>query len=412
MTLISKRLAAVRPSATKAMTARAAALREAGNDVVTLSQGEPDFDTPDNVQLAGINAIRNGKTRYTAVAGVKPLREAIQHKLKRDNGLEYEIDEITVGCGAKQVVFNALFASLDPSDEVIIPTPCWVSYPDMVQLAGGEPVLVETAEHHGFKLKPGELEAAITPRTKWLMLNSPNNPTGAVYSKAELAALAEVLRRHTHVHVLSDDIYEKLVFDVPFATMASAAPDLAGRMLTVNGVSKSTAMTGWRVGYGAGPKDLIKAMNTIQGQTSSHTSSISQYAAIEAIAGTQDYLDGFVAELKKRRDLVVERVKAMPGLHCRVPEGAFYVFISCAGVLGKTTANGKVIGSDIDFAMYLLEDFGVAVVPGSGFMTSPYIRISYASSVEELERACSRILAACVAFSEGVQTHEQVKKIA
>lgn len=412
MPLLAKRLHAVRPSQTKAMTAKASALREAGNDVVTLSQGEPDFDTPDNVQLAGINAIRGGKTRYTAVAGVKPLREAIQHKLKRDNGLEYDIEQITVGCGAKQVVFNALFASLDPHDEVIIPTPCWVSYPDMVRLAGGEPVLVETAEPHGFKLRPAELEAAITPRTKWLMLNSPNNPTGAVYSKAELAALAEVLRRHEHVHVLADDIYEKLVYDVPFATMASAAPDLSERTLTVNGVSKSTAMTGWRVGYGAGPKALIKAMNTIQGQTSSHTSSISQYAAIEALAGPQDYLEDFAAELKNRRDLVVERVKAMPGLHCRVPEGAFYVFISCAGILGRTTAHGKVIESDMDFAMYLLEEFGVAVVPGNGFMASPYIRISYASSVEELERACSRILAACVALSEGVQTDEQVKAIA
>ncbi|PRD43679.1 aspartate aminotransferase [Phyllobacterium phragmitis] len=394
------------------MTAKAAALREEGNDVITLSQGEPDFDTPENVQMAGIAAIRDGKTRYTAVAGVKPLREAIQHKLKRDNDLDYEIDQITVGCGAKQVVFNALFASLDPQDEVIVPTPCWVSYPDMVRLAGGEPVLLETAERHGFKLRPAELEAAITRRTKWLMLNSPNNPTGAVYSKAELAALADVLRRHPHVHVLSDDIYEKLVYDAPFATMASAAPDLGERILTVNGVSKSTAMTGWRVGYGAGPKDLIKAMNTIQGQTSSHTSSISQYAAIEAIAGSQEYLGDFVAELKKRRDLVVDRVSEMPGLHCRVPEGAFYVFISCAGVLGKATANGKVIESDMDFAMYLLEDFGVAVVPGNGFMASPYIRISYASSVEDLVRACSRVLAACVALFEGAQNREQIKETA
>lgn len=412
MSLIAKRLAAVRPSATKAMTARATAMREAGNDIITLSQGEPDFDTPDSVQLAGINAIRNGKTRYTAVAGVKQLREAIREKLKRDNNLEYGIDEITVGCGAKQVVFNALFASLDPQDEVIIPTPCWVSYPDMVRLAGGEPVLVESLERHGFKLKPPELEAVITSRTKWLMLNSPNNPTGAVYSRPELAALAEVLRRHPHVHVLSDDIYEKLVYDMPFSTMASAAPDLSDRVLTVNGVSKSSAMTGWRVGYGAGPKELIKAMNTIQGQTSSHTSSISQYAAIEAIAGPRDYLDNFVGEFRKRRELIVDKIKAMPGLTCRVPDGAFYVFISCSGVIGKVTGKGKVIETDMDFAMYLLEDFGVAVVPGNGFMASPYIRISYAASVEELERACSRMLAACDALAEGGQTYEQAKKIA
>lgn len=409
MSLIAKRLNAVRPSATKAMTAQATAMREAGNDVITLSQGEPDFDTPESVQLAGVNAIRNGKTRYTAVAGVTPLREAIREKLKRDNHLDYALDQITVGCGAKQVVFNALFASLDPQDEVVIPTPCWVSYPDMVRLAGGEPVLVECIERHGFKLKPAELEAAITPRTKWLMLNSPNNPTGAVYSRVELAALGGVLRRYPHVHVLSDDIYEKLVYDVPFATMASAAPDLLDRILTVNGVSKSSAMTGWRLGYGAGPKHLIKAMNTIQGQTSSHTSSISQYAAIEAIAGPQGYLADFVAEFGRRRDLVVDRIKAMPGLRCRVPEGAFYIFISCAGVIGKMTAKGKVIETDMDFALYLLEDFGVAVVPGSGFMASPYIRISYASSVVELERACSRILAACEALSEGDQTYEQAK---
>lgn len=412
MTLLAKRLSAVRPSATKAMTARATAMREAGIDVIALSQGEPDFDTPQSVQDAGVDAIRKGETRYTAVAGTKSLREAIQQKLKRDNGIEFEIEQITVGCGAKQVVFNALFATLDPGDEVVIPTPCWVSYPDMVRLAGGEPMLIECGERHCFKLQPQQLDAAITPRTKWLMLNSPSNPTGAVYSKAELAALGEVLRRHPHVYLLSDDIYEKLVYDVSFHTMAAVAPDLAQRILTVNGVSKSAAMTGWRVGYGAGPKDLIKAMNTIQGQTSSHTSSVSQYAAIEAIAGPQNYLEGFREQLKIRRDLVVARIKAMPGLQCRTPDGAFYAFVSCAGVLGKTTAAGKVIESDLDFAMYLLEDFGVALVPGNGFMASPYIRISYAASLDDLERACSRILAACEALSEQGQSYEQNKKIA
>lgn len=412
MSLLAKRLQAVRPSETKAMTAKAAGLREQGIDVIALSQGEPDFDTPEAVQNAGIAAIRNGKTRYTPVAGVKPLREAIRQKLLRDNGLDYDIEQITVGCGAKQVVFNALFASLDSGDEVVIPTPCWVSYPDMVRLAGGNPVLVACRERFGFKLKPADLEAAITPRTKWLMLNSPNNPTGAVYSKAELAALAEVLRRHSHVHVLCDDIYEKLVYDVPFATMAEAAPDLFDRILTVNGVSKSAAMTGWRLGYGAGPKDLVKAMNTIQGQTSSHTSSISQYAAIEALSGDQGYLDDFLSAFRKRRDLVTEKINAAPGLHCRAPDGAFYVFVSCAGIIGRKTSQGKVIETDTDFAMYLLEEFAVAVVPGSGFMASPYIRISYAASVDELERACARILAACEALFESEKTHEQRKATA
>lgn len=388
------------------MTAAAAALKEKGIDVITLSQGEPDFDTPEAVRNAGIAAIRNGRTRYTPVAGVKPLREAIREKLLHDNTLLYDIDQITVGCGAKQVVFNALFASLDPGDEVIIPTPCWVSYPDMVRLAAGEPVLVACHEPLGFKLKPVDLEAAITPRTKWLMLNSPNNPTGAVYSKAELAELAVVLRRYPQVHVLADDIYEKLIYGVRFATMAGAAPDLIDRTLTVNGVSKSSAMTGWRLGYGAGPKDLIKAMNTIQGQTSSHTSSISQYAAIEAIAGDQAYLGDFVSNFRRRRDLVVEKINEAQGLKCRTPDGAFYVFVNCAGVIGKTTPQGKVIETDLDFAMYLLEKFGVAVVPGSGFMASPFIRISYAASIEELQHACGRILAACEHLVNGEKTCE------
>ncbi|TCM76702.1 aspartate aminotransferase [Rhizobium sp. BK068] len=412
MPLIAKRLQAVRPSQTKAMTAAAATLKEKGVDVITLSQGEPDFDTPAAVQNAGIVAIRSGRTRYTPVAGVKPLREAIRDKLKRDNNLDYDIDQITVGCGAKQVVFNGLFASLDPGDEVIIPTPCWVSYPDMVRLAGGEPVLVECHEHFGFKLKAEDLEAAITPRTKWLMLNSPNNPTGAVYSKAEFADLAAVIRRYRQVHVLADDIYEKLVYGKRFATMAEAAPDLIDRTLTVNGVSKSSAMTGWRLGYGAGPKELINAMNTIQGQTSSHTSSISQYAAIEAIGGNQDYLGGFVSDFEKRRDLVVEKINEAQGLKCRTPDGAFYVFVNCGGVLGKVTPHGKLIETDTDFALYLLEQFGVAVVPGSGFMASPYIRISYAASLEEVNVACGRILAACEALSESEKTYEQSKKTA
>ncbi|MBS7705598.1 pyridoxal phosphate-dependent aminotransferase [Chelatococcus asaccharovorans] len=383
------------------MTARAAELKAAGADIIALSQGEPDFDTPLAIQEAGISAIRSGKTRYTAVAGMMPLREAIQEKFRRDHGLEFGLDQITVGCGAKQVVFNALFASLDPGDEVIVPTPCWVSYPDMVVLAGGKPVLVPCIESHGFKLRPDDLAAAITPRTKWLLLNSPNNPTGTVYSAADLAVLAAMLRLHPHVHVLCDDIYEKLVYDINFATMAEVAPDLAGRCLVVNGVSKTNAMTGWRVGYGAGPGALIKAMNTIQGQTSSHTSSISQYAAIEAIGGDQAYLAGFVSDFRKRRDLVVAALSLAQGLTCETPQGAFYVFANCTGVIGKRTTDGALIETDTDFAMYLLSAFAVAVVPGSGFMASPYIRISYAANATDLKRACDRIIAACAALREG-----------
>ncbi|WP_442869577.1 pyridoxal phosphate-dependent aminotransferase [Bradyrhizobium sp. CCBAU 11386] len=399
MPLVAQRLDVVRPSETKAMTARAAELRDQGIDVITLSQGEPDFDTPSTISEAGIQAIRNGRTKYTPVPGIKRLREAIRKNISRDHGLDYSIDQITVGCGAKQVVFNALFASLDPGDEVVIPTPCWVSYPDMVALAGGKPVLVACSEFHGFKLRPEALEAAITPRTKWLMLNSPSNPTGAVYSRGELLALAVMLRRHPHVHVVSEDIYEKLTYNGAFATMAAVAPDLYERTLTVNGVSKADAMTGWRVGYGAGPLALIKAMNLIQGQTSSHTSSISQYAAIEALSGGRTHIKEFASAFLERRDLVVARLNQAEGLSCRVPDGAFYVFPSCAGLIGKRTPDGKVIETDTDFAMYLLDAFAVAVVPGSGFMASPYIRISYASSLEDLTRACDRIIAACAALS-------------
>ncbi|WP_210241912.1 MULTISPECIES: pyridoxal phosphate-dependent aminotransferase [Bradyrhizobium] len=399
MSLVADRLNVVRPSETKAMTTRAAELRDQGVDVITLSQGEPDFKTPSAICDAGIRAILYGRTKYTAVAGIKPLREAIRKVFSRDHGLDYGVDQITMGCGAKQVVFNALFASLDPGDEVVIPTPCWVSYLDMVALAGGRPVLVPCEEFHGFKLRPEALQAAITQRTKWLMLNSPCNPTGAVYSHGDLRALATVLRRHPHVHVLSDDIYEKLTYDAAFATMAAVAPDLYARTLTVNGVSKADAMTGWRVGYGAGPLALIKAMNLVQGQTSSHTSSISQYAAIEALSGGRTHIEEFANAFLERRDLVVGKLNQADGLSCRVPEGAFYVFPSCAGVIGKRTQDGKVIETDTDFAMYLLDAFAVAVVPGSGFMASPYVRISYSSSLDDLTRACDRIIAACAALS-------------
>ncbi|WP_245283326.1 pyridoxal phosphate-dependent aminotransferase [Bradyrhizobium sp. WSM2793] len=366
--------------------------------MITLSQGEPDFDTPSAICEAGIRAIRDGQTKYTAVAGIKPLRQAIRESLRRDHGLDYGIDQIAVGCGAKQVVFNALFASLDPGDEVVIPTPCSVSYPDMAALAGGKPVLVACDELHGFKLRSEALEKAITPRTKWLMLNSPCNPTGAVYSRSDLLALAAVLRKHAQVHLLSDDIYETLTYEADFATIAAVAPDLYERTLTVNGVSKADAMTGWRVGYGAGPLALIKAMNLIQGQTSSHTSSISQYAALESLSGRRDHIKEFACVFGAPRPC---RRQAESGQGAFLPCAGrrFYVFPSCACVIGKRTPDGKVIESDTDFAMYFLDAFAVAVVPGSGFMASPYIRISYASSLEELTRACDRIIAACATLS-------------
>ena len=399
---LASRMRAVTPSATKAMTAKAQALRMAGHDVITLSQGEPDFDTPANVREAAIAAIRDGHTRYTAVAGVPALREAIAAKLERDNGLVYDPDAIVVGCGAKQVIFNTLLATLDPGDEVVIPTPCWVSYPEMARLAGGTPVLVDCQADARFKLSPAQLDAAITPRTRWLILNSPTNPTGAVYSEKELSALGDVLMRHDHVWVLTDDIYEKLVYaPARFASLA-ALPTLRDRVLLVNGVSKASAMTGWRVGYGAGPQDLIKAITTVQGQTSSHTSSISQYAAIEALAGDQSYLAKFVAAFRDRRDLVCARLNRVPGLSCRVPDGAFYVFVSCQALMGARVYDGRTLRSDSDFALYLLEKFNVAVVPGQSFLADGFFRVSYASSLDDLERACGRITAACEALGQEV----------
>ena len=400
---LAERLASVRPSATKAMTARAQALRSQGQEIITLSQGEPDFDTPENICEAAVSAIRQGRTRYTATTGIAELRAAIAEKLERDNGLDYAADQIVASCGAKQVIFNAFLATLDEGDEVIVPAPCWVSYPDMVRLAAGTPVIVDCAADAGFKLQPDQLAAAITPRSRWLVLNSPANPTGAVYGERELAVLAEVLMRHPQVSVLCDDIYEKLVYPpARFATLAQVAPDLRARILIVNGVSKAHAMTGWRVGYGAGPAELIKAMATIQGQTSSHTSSISQYAALEALRGDQSYLPDFMKTFEARRDLVCDRLSRAPGLACAVPDGAFYVFVSCRGLLGAKTPNGRTIQSDADFALYLLEQFGVAVVPGSSFLAEGYVRISYAASTQMLERACQRILAACTSLAREV----------
>ncbi len=392
MGILSKKLSSVKPSQTKAMTALAASLRDKGKSIITLSQGEPDFATPEHICEAAIDAIHAGHTKYTVVPGIVPLREAIIEKFKRDNGLTFSLDQIIVGCGAKQLLYNALVASLDEGDEVVFPTPCWVSYPEMVKLAGGTPVAVETHVENNFIMRPSDLRAALNGNTKWLMLNSPSNPTGAVYSREDLEALAEVLRDFPNVWVLSDDIYEHLVYgDVEFSTFAEVAPDLAARILTVNGVSKSYAMTGWRVGYAAGPTELVKAMNTVQGQSTSHTCSISQHAAVAALNGDQSFITTFREQFKKRRNMVVEMINNIPGMSCDIPNGAFYVFAGCQPLLGKITPTGKVLDTDMDFAMYLMETAGVAVVPGSGFLSDGFIRISYASSEEELNTACSAI---------------------
>ncbi len=395
MSILSRKLSAVKPSQTKAMTTLAETMRAEGKSIITLSQGEPDFETPEWIKQAGIAAIEAGHTRYTAVAGITELREAIVGKFKRENGLAFSLDQVTVGCGAKQLLYNALVATLDEGDEVVFPTPCWVSYPEMVKLAGGTPIAVPTRAENGFILRADELRAALNDKTKWLMLNSPSNPTGAVYSHKDLHALAEVLRDFPNVWILSDDIYEHLVYgDVEFATMAAVAPDLAARTLTVNGVSKAYAMTGWRVGYGGGPLELIKAMNTVQGQSTSHTCSISQYAAVVALNGDQSFLKAFREAFRQRRDLVVGLVNAIPGLSCDTPDGAFYVFVDCTALMGKVTPAGETLKTDMDVAMYLMEEAGVAVVPGSGFLADGFIRISYAAAEAELSAACSNIHAA------------------
>ena len=395
MSILSRKLSAVKPSQTKAMTTLAESLRAEGKSIITLSQGEPDFDTPEWIKQAGIDAIHAGHTRYTAVAGIIALRKAIVGKFKRENDLAYSIDQVTVGCGAKQLLYNALVATLDEGDEVVFPTPCWVSYPEMVKLAGGTPIAIPTRAENGFIMRPDELRAQLNANTKWLMLNSPSNPTGAVYSKYDLDALAGVLRDFPNVWILSDDIYEHLVYgDVEFATMAAVAPDLAARTLTVNGISKAYAMTGWRVGYAGGPLELIKAMNTVQGQSTSHTCSISQHAAVAALNGDQSFLKDFCDAFRKRRDLVVGLVNDIPGLSCDTPDGAFYVFADCTALLDEVTPAGEVLKSDMDVAMYLMEEAGVAVVPGSGFLADGFIRISYAASEADLSTACSAIRAA------------------
>ena len=394
--LQSSALARVKPSATLAVTAKARELKRAGRDVIGLGAGEPDFDTPDNIKEAAIAAIRRGETKYTDVDGIPELKAAVAAKFARENGLIYETNQIHVASGGKTVIYNALVATLSPGDEVIVPAPYWVSYPDMVLLAGGEPVTVVGHEADGFKLRPEALEAAITARTKWLILNSPSNPTGAAYTGAELEALAAVLRRHPQVWVLTDDMYEHLIYgDFDYRTIAQAAPDLYERTLTVNGVSKAYAMTGWRIGYGGGPKPLIDLMRKVAGQTTTNPSSISQWAAVEALNGPQDFIAERAKHFEARRDLVVSMLNQATGIRCATPEGAFYVYPSIEGLIGKKTESGAVIDGDDAFAAQLLDAEGVAVVQGSAFGLSPYFRISYATSENVLEEACRRIQRFC-----------------
>ena len=396
MAFLADSLARIKPSATIAVTNKARDLKAAGRDVIGLGAGEPDFDTPENIKEAAIKAIRDGKTKYTAVDGMPELKAAIVQKFKRENHLDYRTDQITVGTGGKQVLYNALMATLNHGDEVVIPAPFWVSYPEMVTLGGGTPVEVPTTMASGYKITPAALDRAITPKTKWVIFNSPSNPTGSAYTHAELRALADVLLKHPHVWVLTDDMYEHLIYDgFVFATLVEVEPKLFARTLTVNGVSKAYAMTGWRIGYGGGPKELIQAMATIQSQSTSNPSSISQWAAVEALNGPQDFIPKNAEIFRQRRDLVVSMLNQAKGVTCPRPEGAFYVFPSCEGTIGKTSTGGRKLASDEDFVTALLEEEGVAVVQGSAFGLAPHFRISYATSTELLEEACSRIQRFC-----------------
>ena len=400
MSIAARRMSRIKASPSIVISAKAMEMARAGRDVIALSAGEPDFDTPANVKIAAMRAIIEGKTKYPPITGIPELREAICRKLERENGLSYAPDELLVCSGGKQVIYNALTATLDPEDEVVIPAPFWVSYPDMTLLAGGTPVMVETSAADGFRLTAQRLEAAITGKTKWLILNNPCNPSGAVYSAQDLDALAEVLRRHPRVWVLSDDIYEHILYSGgAFSTMAQVAPDLRERILTMNGFSKAYCMTGWRLGYGAGPKELIAAMTKIQSQTTSAASSISQWAGVEALEGGQRFIRDNVAVFEERRDLAVSILNQTNGLSCDSPGGAFYLYADCAGTLGKRTPGGTVIENDADFAKHLLENEEVAVVHGEAFGLSPYFRISYALATERLEEACMRIQRACASLS-------------
>ena len=408
MSIVAKRLSRIKPSPTLAVTAKAAELKAAGRDIIGLGAGEPDFDTPDFVKEAAKVAIDAGKTKYTAVDGTPELKDAIIAKFKRDNNLSYERNQITVGTGGKQVLYNALMASLNPGDEVIIPAPYWVSYPDMTLLAEGEPVFVECPAENDFKLQAKDLEAAITDKTKWVILNSPSNPTGSAYSWDEMKALTDVLVKYPHVYIMTDDMYEHLVYDgFKFCTPAEVEPKLFDRTLTCNGVSKSYAMTGWRIGYAGGPAELIKAMGKMQSQSTSNPCSISQAAAVAALNGDQSFLNERNDAFKSRRDLVVKMINEAEGLKCHTPEGAFYIYASCAGCIGKKTPDGKTLATDEDFVTYLLESEGVAAVHGEAFGLSPFFRISYATSEEALTEACTRIQKACAALSGNATKAEQ-----
>ncbi|GGG34034.1 pyridoxal phosphate-dependent aminotransferase [Chelatococcus composti] len=399
MAFLADALSRIKPSATITLTQKARDLKAEGRDVISLSVGEPDFDTPENIKRAAIAAIERGETKYTPVPGIPQLREAIVAKFKRENGLNYKPSQTIVSTGGKHVIYNALVATLNPGDEVVIPAPYWVSYPEMVVINGGKPVFAQTKLEHNFKLQPEELERVITKKTKWVILNSPSNPSGAAYTFDEMKALTDVLLRHPHVWVLTDDMYEHLVYgDFTFVTPAQVEPALYERTLTMNGVSKAYAMTGWRIGYAAGPEQLIKAMELVQGQQTSGACSIAQWAAVEALTGPQDHLPRFRKAFEERRDLVVSMLNQAKGLSCRTPEGAFYVYPSCAELIGKTAPSGKKIETDEDFVMELLATEGVAAVHGSSFGLGPNIRISYATSNEKLIDACERIQRFCASL--------------
>jgi len=400
MSFLAKTLSRVKPSPTIAITTKAAELKAAGKDVIALSAGEPDFDTPETIKNAAKAAIDAGKTKYTAPDGIPELKQAVCDKLKKDNGLEYTQSQVSIGTGGKQILYNALMATLNEGDEVIIPAPYWVSYPDMVLLAGGTPVIAKASIENNYKLTAAELEAAITPNSKWLIFNSPSNPSGAGYSAAELKELTDVLLRHPHVWVMTDDMYEHLAYDdFKFCTPAEIEPKLYDRTLTVNGVSKAYAMTGWRIGYAAGPVELIGAMRKIQSQSTSNPCSISQWAAVEALNGPQDYIEYSRPIFSRRRDMVVEMLNQAEGIQCHSPEGAFYVYPSIAGCIGKTTPQGVVIENDEVFATELLSHHGVAVVFGAAFGLSPNFRVSYATSEEQLTDACTRIQTFCASLT-------------
>lgn len=399
MSIIADRLKQIKPSPTLAVDARAKELKAQGRDIIALGLGEPDFDTPDFVKAAAKKAIDAGKTKYTPVEGTPELKDAIIKKFSRENGLDYKRDEIIISAGAKQVLYNAFMATLNPGDEVIIPAPYWVSYPDMAMLAEGKPIIVPGHEENGFKVQAADIERVITPKTKWAIINSPSNPTGAAYTRKELKALTDVFMKYPHVLVISDDIYEHLTYDgFEFVTPAQVEPRLKDRTLTVNGVSKAYAMTGWRIGYAGGPAELIKAMGKVQSQSTSNPVSISQAASVEALNGDQSFLEERRAVFKRRRDMAVSMLNQAAGITCAKPEGAFYVYPSCKGVIGRETADGKIIRNDGDFVTYLLEMEGVACVHGGAFGASPYFRISYATSDALLEEACRRIQKACAAL--------------